>query len=628
METAWPMHPIDSRHRGSNSLGPGDLNGDGLTDYVTNYEFDQRYVIELHPPAGTDPRRPWPTVDLVAPTTEPGRGVDTENAALADLDGDGNLDVAGAQGGHPTRFWEGYEPGVRVMWGPDPARATEASAWTDGQRIPGTVEQGHYLWVKTSDVNGDGAVDLLVGGRVLFDNQRKGGVIWIEAPADRAARRDLARWTVHPIDPDQTGGHGFELADIDDDGDADLVLANADFDTPEEAEGIFWYENPGSADANRQRSPWAKHEIYRSDAFYGKPQVAVADIDGDGSKDIVTQTADHVIIFRRTGTAPVAFETLLVPKDAQTRWLSRTLKVGDLNGDGRNDMVGMATHDDGMVPSATASVFWMEYTGDRPTASNWQTHVVKWGPGRTMAVSSFGEKWDNAELTDVDGDGDLDIVANVEEWWQDPDSEILSWADPNRSSESVGVVWFENTIGADPPICRESSARCEIEAEQPSRTDDGTWVERNQVAGGNGPGAAYLQAFNGRNPKLGCPESSQTGDDCPATLDGTLGWDTTKGARYDVVLTGGEYTLWLRRYAPTRFGELGGEASDSMWVGVDGGAPVMAAEGAGVGSWSWVPVTLGSLPAGEHHVVLRARDRGAAIDRLVVTSDPAYRPPS
>jgi hypothetical protein len=88
-EIAWPMHPIDSRFRGSNALGAGDVDRDGQTDYVTNDEFDQRYVIEFHPPRGEDPRRPWPTV-VAYELKEGGQGtagVDTESASLADLDG-------------------------------------------------------------------------------------------------------------------------------------------------------------------------------------------------------------------------------------------------------------------------------------------------------------------------------------------------------------------------------------------------------------------------------------------------------------------------------------------------------------------------------------------------------------
>ena len=60
--SAWPMHAIESRLRGPNALGPGDVNGDGYMDYVTNYEFDQRYVVHLHPGDPDAARRPWPRV--------------------------------------------------------------------------------------------------------------------------------------------------------------------------------------------------------------------------------------------------------------------------------------------------------------------------------------------------------------------------------------------------------------------------------------------------------------------------------------------------------------------------------------------------------------------------------------
>ena len=142
----WPMHIIDYHYRGANALSPGDVNGDGLVDYVTNYEFDQRYVVALHPPRGTDPRQPWPTIVTYALDGN-GTGTDTEHAALADFDGDGNLDVVGAQGWHATGFFEGQNAGVRLIWGPPREQLSGPEAWIDAGRIPETLDRGHFLYV-------------------------------------------------------------------------------------------------------------------------------------------------------------------------------------------------------------------------------------------------------------------------------------------------------------------------------------------------------------------------------------------------------------------------------------------------------------------------------------------------
>ena len=76
----WPMHAVDSRFRGANALSPGDVNQDGFDDYVTNYEFDQRFVISFHPGATGNVRQPWPTVVAWMPRPlANGNGVNPEH---------------------------------------------------------------------------------------------------------------------------------------------------------------------------------------------------------------------------------------------------------------------------------------------------------------------------------------------------------------------------------------------------------------------------------------------------------------------------------------------------------------------------------------------------------------------
>ncbi len=602
------MHAIDSRFRGANGLSPGDVDHDGLSDYVTNYEFDQRIVIALHPGQGQQVKQPWPTITAWMPRPlVNGNGVNPEHATLADFDGDGALDVAIAQGESSMSFWEGSEPGIRLVWGPSSGDIHDEYAWQDARRIPATIDRGHLIYVVPLDVNGDGAMDIVGGGRIHSGNGTKGGVIWIEAPYDISERRDLTKWIVHDIDPEQFSGHGLVPCDVDEDGDIDLILANADFDTPEHEEQLLWYENPGTG-TEAQKWPWPCHVIYQGSEFYPKTQVAVGDLDGDGLQDLVTQTREYIYWFRKTARAPVSWEKIVIEKDPIAQWYGRPVRIADIDGDGRLDILGMVVHDGGVIPGDKASAFWMEWEGDRPGSDNWTTHVIKWGSGKPMVLSIFGEKWDQVVLTDIDGDGDLDVVANCEEWWE-ADIEFRFFWDPKVNAQSVAVVWFENRVNEPAYAFEERRDLCVFEAEHYTDLKDGTWIERSLYAGYGGNG--YMQDHNHKDP-----------------VNRT--WEDTSGLAYAVYLEGGSYTFWVRRFVPERWGGfLGGSESNSALIGVDGIpiADIFDNEDESIGTWSWVkaraPVT---LTKGMHVVNLRTREGGYAVDRVVLSSDSTFVP--
>ncbi len=621
-ESAWPMHPIDGRWRGANALGRADVDGDGVDDFATNYEFDQRYVVYLHPGEAGDPTRPWTAVDLIPTTLQPGVGVASESAALGDLDGDGNVDLVGAQSGDPLPII-GDEPGLRIFWGPSADRVTDPSAWTDAGRITETIDAGHYHWVLPHDVDGDGDLDLLVGGRVLYTMEGDPtGVLWIESPDDPASRRDLAQWRVHEIDGDQLSGHQALPTDVDEDGDDDVVLVNADFDTPDEREEVVWYENPGD-DTEAQRGAWRKRRIHATPDFTVKPQLGIGDLDDDGHVDLVTQTPDHLLVFRKSSVDPVRFETIEVRKDPVARWTPRTVRVGDFDGDGQLDVVGFLSHENANVPIDKASVFWMEYDGDRPTATNWDTHVISWGPGRAMATASLGSKWDQAHVVDVDDDGDLDIVANNEEWWVEDDGELIPYDDPATNPESVSVVWFENRLDERPRSHCRPGDDCTIEAEAWTRALDGTWPER-PVPGAEG---SSVQVFNGLSSSLECRLAQVRREECAPNDDGALTFAATRGLEYDVSPGAGEYSVWLRMFVPESFGNgLGAAESDSAWLEL-GGERQVVGDGTLPGQWTWVqaPERV-RLDDGTQTLMLRARERGLAVDRILLTADPANVP--
>jgi hypothetical protein len=74
----------------------------------------------------------------------------------------------------------------------------------------------------------------------------------------------------------------------------------------------------------------------------------------------------------------------------------------------------------------------MEYRDQAPGADNWTTHVIKPGSGH-LGTGWWGEKWDQSIFYDVDRDGDLDVVANVEEFH-------------DLKKVHLAVVWFENPL--------------------------------------------------------------------------------------------------------------------------------------------------------------------------------------
>jgi hypothetical protein len=420
------MHHIDRAMWNHNSLSPGDVDGDGFTDYAVIHEGPDVVSLLFHPGKDGDVRAPWKKVII-------GRCPNTEYAWLSDFDGDGRLDAAVAGG-----LSKKASTGIKVIWGPSADRVQDGDAWIDGGFIPATRDRGHFLFVVSRDVNGDGAADIVAGGRVLgthslknMEGKRTAGIVWIEAPSDRGARRDPARWTVHDIDPKTAGGHGFVFADIDGDGDDDIADCNADWNTREEDERVLWYENPG-AGTPAQKQPWPAREIYRGSEFFSKAQLAPGDLDGDGLLDLCVQTKTSVFWFRQTARKPVAWTRIVIPKPEITRFLARPTKLADLDGDGKTDIAGMLIHDKGRLPAGKASVFWMTCRGDAPRADNWITRPIKWSDDTETGKTFQGEKWDHLRFVDVDRDGDLDIIGNCEEHYG------------AKRQTIVGVVWFEN----------------------------------------------------------------------------------------------------------------------------------------------------------------------------------------
>lgn len=431
--SGWPMHEIDNAQIWlANGLSAADADRDGFLDFVTNYEWRGQIRIAFHPGPGRE-REKWPAMELTArPHTERfGIVPNVENAAFGDLDGDGNPDVVYVTGSERPAV----RSAVRVFWGPSPDKARDLTGWTDGGFMKASFDKGHMHYIRIHDVNRDGAPDLFIGGREHEVYGTWAGLKWFEAPAEARDRRDFNKWQLRYIDPDVKGAYGATFQDLDGDGDEDVALGNADFDTPLDEQMIAWYENPGPG-TEAQKQPWRKTILYQGPDFYVKVHMASGDLNGDGRNDLVAPTENALYYFKNLGGTPPKFERIVIRKPPETNWLQRGTKIVDLNGDGRMDIFGMLiwkkTPAGNALPKDKAAVYWMEYKGKEPGPDNWTTHVIKPGSGFS-GTGWWGEKWDQSIFYDVDRDGDLDVVANVEEFH-------------DVTKVYLAVVWFENPL--------------------------------------------------------------------------------------------------------------------------------------------------------------------------------------
>jgi hypothetical protein len=178
---------------------------------------------------------------------------------IADIDGDGDLDVLiGSNGSNPDIVFMENVDGSGLVWEP---------------HVVCTQISPPYVMIfalEVADLDQDGDLDIVTGGN---DMMPEGVVLWIEN-LDGVG----TSWLKRPIDNDLVGANSVDTADLDADGDLD-VMATAG----EQWGGnlAIWYENIiGDA------SVWTGHDFEDATTMYPK-DIVDADIDIDGDLDVI-----------------------------------------------------------------------------------------------------------------------------------------------------------------------------------------------------------------------------------------------------------------------------------------------------------------------------------------------------
>src|SRR5699024_3325379 len=128
--------------------------------------------------------------------------------------------------------------------------------------------------VVSADIDGDGDQDVVV------TTAAANKIVWYENTDG------LGSFAQHMIDADTYGEKSLYVADLDNDGDMDVVAASDD------GNNLVWYENTDGL-GNFGQQQIISHNTNGENPYFPKTLVYAADIDNDGDLDVVASSSIH-----------------------------------------------------------------------------------------------------------------------------------------------------------------------------------------------------------------------------------------------------------------------------------------------------------------------------------------------
>ena len=310
VQGTWVRHTIVADGNAYEDMVALDVNGDGAVDIVASYNNTGNVyqIVWFENPRGQggDPTQPW-TLHVIGP------GYGENNLVLADIDGDGKMDVVTPS----SVFFQ-----------------NSATSWTQVQY------SASFRGVALLDIgSGHGAINLAGTGPSPSYN-----AVWYENPRETGGNARTGTWIMHYIGatPYPCGANncsdGGDIAalnavDVNGDGMMDVVSGQSEgpLGIAPPPGGMLWWQAP----ADRRNGTWIKHTIDAS--MIDVHKVAIGDMNLDGHLDIIVAEQDQaplrrVAVYYDDGKGNLTFQ---VVSNAE----GHNLCVGDVTHSGTLDIL-------------------------------------------------------------------------------------------------------------------------------------------------------------------------------------------------------------------------------------------------------------------------------------------------
>ena len=210
----WDFHLVaegTGLHRYTHGLGVGDLSGDGLSDFVLNHGWWEQ---------PSDPHGKWVFHSQVLSQGQGGAQI-----LIHDWDGDGDADVFTSLNAH----------GYGLSWFENRGRRDDGTLdlkehpimGAEGSNLAGGLAISELHALTTTDLDGDGLLDVVTGKRFMSHSFREAGSrgpAWIIGLRQDPSQPD--GFSLWPIHADSGVGTQVCATDMNGDGHADFVTAS------------------------------------------------------------------------------------------------------------------------------------------------------------------------------------------------------------------------------------------------------------------------------------------------------------------------------------------------------------------------------------------------------------------